>query len=201
MTGICVPPEGAVPAQRDEDASVPWFGAATPIENALVPDEPTVVCIAGSQQQRLDLFLLLSGYGQLVFAPDQRSAAALLGASAGLTAEKQLGDLRLLPDRRRVTWQDAVVQLTPIEFELLDRLTDDPGVVWPYDKLHQMVWHNESLGDRGVLHSAIKRLRRKLRAAGVTADIESVRGVGFRFQVDDDRAQPPALSVVERVAR
>jgi DNA-binding response OmpR family regulator len=43
------------------------------------------------------------------------------------------------------------------------------------------VWGTTHYGD-APLRSTIKRLRRKLFAAGVSLEIESVRGVGYRLE-------------------
>ncbi|BCB80196.1 hypothetical protein Pflav_066060 [Phytohabitans flavus] len=43
------------------------------------------------------------------------------------------------------------------------------------------MWGGAYLGDTSILHSAIKRLRRKLRAAPEGPSVETVRGVGYRL--------------------
>ena len=46
------------------------------------------------------------------------------------------------------------------------------------------MWRAAWLGDTSILHASVKRLRRKLRDAGVTVVLESVRGVGFRLLIE-----------------
>jgi two-component system, OmpR family, response regulator MtrA len=54
--------------------------------------------------------------------------------------------------------------------------------VWTYQRLFQAVWGGSYLGDTSILHSAVKRLRRKLRAAGGLS-VQTVRGVGYRLEL------------------
>jgi DNA-binding winged helix-turn-helix (wHTH) protein len=51
--------------------------------------------------------------------------------------------------------------------------------VWTYETLFAAVWGGTYLGDNSILHSAVKRLRRKLREVGLS--VETVRGIGYRF--------------------
>jgi DNA-binding response OmpR family regulator len=77
------------------------------------------------------------------------------------------------------------------------RLAEPPVRVWSYERLYQAVWGGVWLGDTSALHATVKRLRRKLRSAGVTVFLESMRGVGFRLHADGAdvvAAQPPAVS-------
>ena len=57
------------------------------------------------------------------------------------------------------------------------------------ERLHEAAWGSHYLGDRDSLHSLVKRLRRKLTAAGVTAELLAVRGIGFQL-VPSGRVEP-----------
>lgn len=80
-----------------------------------------------------------------------------------------------------VTWRGGAVATTHRERELLVRLVRQPIAVWPYDRLFAEVWGGSYLGDTSILHSAVKRLRRKLRAIDGAPIVETVRGVGYRL--------------------
>lgn len=58
-----------------------------------------------------------------------------------------------------------------------------PVGVWTYERLFESVWGCAYLGDTSILHSAVKRLRRKLRAADDTRSVHTVRGIGYRLSV------------------
>ncbi|MDG4831633.1 winged helix-turn-helix domain-containing protein [Solwaraspora sp. WMMD1047] len=91
------------------------------------------------------------------------------------------GDLMVDPVGHLVTWRGGPLSTTRRERELLVRLIRPPVVVWPYERLFVEVWGGTYLGDTSILHSAVKRLRRKLRAVAGAPLVETVRGVGYRL--------------------
>ena len=94
-----------------------------------------------------------------------------------------LGDLVMDPGSHLATWRGTPMPLTRIEWELLGSLATPPPAVWTYERLFGAVWGSAYLGDTSILHSAMKRLRRKLRDAGEGVEVETVRGVGYRLAV------------------
>ncbi len=96
-------------------------------------------------------------------------------------AVAEAGDLVIDPSRHLVTWRGIPVPVTRLEWELLGSLATPPVTVWTYERLYRNVWGGAYLGDTSILHSAMKRLRRKLRAAGDGVSVETVRGVGYRL--------------------
>jgi two-component system, OmpR family, response regulator MtrA len=91
------------------------------------------------------------------------------------------GDLRVDPDQHESTWRGRGLPLTTHERVLLHCL-QPPRRVWTYQRLHERVWGGVYLGDPALVHSAVKRLRRKLALAGVTHQVVTVRGAGFRLE-------------------
>ncbi|MGH9117767.1 MAG: winged helix-turn-helix domain-containing protein [Acidimicrobiales bacterium] len=160
------------------------------------PDEgeiPTVVCIALGRSDRDRVAQLIQGLGVLVVAPDLRTAHAILGRQVGPGAGDRrapdgpvvkLGDLEIDEGHCRVCWRGMVLPLTRRERDLLARLADDPGRVWTYAQLHAAAWTDRFIGEPAAVHAAVKRLRRKLRDAGVAVRLDSVRGVGYQLSVD-----------------
>ncbi|MBM3123472.1 MAG: response regulator transcription factor [Chloroflexi bacterium] len=101
------------------------------------------------------------------------------GSSTILSAE---GGLRMDVERREVIVNDAPLELTRLEFDLLHRLLINPGRVLTRERLLEQAWGYDFVGDTRAVDSAVKRLRAKLRAASPQADcIESVRGLGYRI--------------------
>jgi DNA-binding response OmpR family regulator len=98
-----------------------------------------------------------------------------------------VGDLVIDQLRQHVTWNGVPLSLTRLERGVLGCLAEPPIRVWPHERLYRAVWRDTWLGDASTLHATAKRLRRKLRDAGATVYLESVRGVGFRLQADDTR--------------
>ncbi|MGQ5259410.1 winged helix-turn-helix domain-containing protein [Micromonospora sp. ZYX-F-536] len=98
------------------------------------------------------------------------------------------GDLVVDAAGHRVTWCGDPLRLTRTERELLARLIGPPLVVWSYEQLLSAVWNGTHRGDTATLHSAIRRLRHKLRSLPGGPQVHTVRGVGYRL----DPPPPPA---------
>jgi len=102
----------------------------------------------------------------------------------------EFGKLRMDADLREATWRGSPVSLSAREFDLLFALTRDPGRVWTFAELTTHVWERPYLGDMEAVVSAVKRLRRQLRASAPGVHVESVRGVGYRLAVIDTSTDP-----------
>ena len=91
---------------------------------------------------------------------------------------------------RTVCWAGGnSVQLTPLEFALLQTLISEQGRVWSFPELSRRVWATGFVGDGAQVRAVVKRLRRKLTDAQAPVLVETVRGAGFRL------APRPGLSV------
>ncbi len=82
--------------------------------------------------------------------------------------------------RHRVALDDNVLNLTPSEFRLIDTLIRQPGRAFERDELIDSALGGDALVLERTIDVHIRSLRKKL---GPRADvIETVRGVGYRFQ-------------------
>jgi DNA-binding response OmpR family regulator len=91
--------------------------------------------------------------------------------------------LELDLESRMGTVGESGLDLTRLEFDLLSHLLDNAGCVQSREALLREVWGYDFVGDIRAVDSAIKRLRAKLRTCDPDANlIETVRGVGYRFQ-------------------
>jgi DNA-binding response OmpR family regulator len=87
------------------------------------------------------------------------------------------------PARHEVTVRGARVELTALEFAILEALGRDPGVVLTRGQLLDAAWGIDFVGDEHVLEVHVGNLRRKLGDDPVTPQfIETVRGVGYRLR-------------------
>jgi len=68
---------------------------------------------------------------------------------------------------------------TPKEFAVLQVLLERRGEVVVPDEISLDVWGYETYGSRNFVEAHISRLRAKLRRAGTTGVIKTVRGVGY----------------------
>ena len=93
------------------------------------------------------------------------------------------GGLYMDVEARSAFVGDTPLDLTRLEFDLLYHLLSNAGRVLARERLLEQAWGYDFAGDTRAVDSAVKRLRAKLRAADPEADgIESVRGIGYRFQ-------------------
>lgn len=96
------------------------------------------------------------------------------------------GDLAIDPARRDVTIGEAHLDLTTLEFAVLEALARDPGVVLTRQQLLDAAWGIDFLGDEHALEVHIANLRRKLGDdPGRPRYVETVRGVGYRLRAPD----------------
>ncbi len=90
-----------------------------------------------------------------------------------------LGALSLNRDTRRVLVNGQEVALTYKEFELLEYLLENSGIVLTRDKLLDRVWGYSSDVETRTLDVHIRSLRQKLGPCSEL--VETVRGVGYRM--------------------
>jgi DNA-binding response OmpR family regulator len=96
------------------------------------------------------------------------------------STERRLGPLVIDLRGQRITLNAAPVHLTAIEYQLLVYLSQEPGAVRPRSDILREVWKTEWFGATKTLDAHVAALRKKL---GSPAWIESVRAVGFRFEI------------------
>jgi two-component system, OmpR family, response regulator RegX3 len=102
------------------------------------------------------------------------------------------GRVRVDFARREVTSDGATVHLSRREFDLLALLLSPPGQVRGRDELIDLLWSGRDLVDTRTLDTHIRRLRVKLEDDPAQPSyLVTVRGVGFRFDVDG-RGEPGA---------
>ena len=105
---------------------------------------------------------------------------SVTGGEAVESDEITRGDIRLIPSKREVTVQDRNVELSPREYQLLDRLLRQPDRAVEYRNLLASAWGLEYRDDIGALRVNIARLRAKLeRDPSHPHYLKTVRGVGY----------------------
>ncbi|MCS7480338.1 response regulator transcription factor [Umezawaea endophytica] len=109
-----------------------------------------------------------------------------LGATpaAPVPTERVVGPVRLDVQAHEVTVDGAHVELTKLEFALLDLLTENVRLVRTRDQLRRRAWGEPWLADDHAVDVHLSNLRRKLASAGATGFIATVRGVGYRVNRD-----------------
>lgn len=154
-----------------------------------VAERTLIVCVSNDAAVRERLMRQLDAADVVLMCADLEEVRALLFPAAGAEPAPDsdgpysVGDLLVDPVGYEVTWRDTPVPLTRLEMRLLGCLASPPREVWTYQRLYAAVWGGVYLGDTAILHSAVKRLRSKLRAVGREPEVETVRGVGYRLTV------------------
>lgn len=152
---------------------------------------PTVVLVVGKSLEHFGhVRALLSAGSVVVLAPTAEAARRWLNDA--LEARRRdtpkpatigVGELHIDLAAHRAFWQRSPLSLTELELQVLAALAEEPGKAWTFRELLDKAWGVPGGGDTEVVRSAVKRLRRKLTRAGVTPEIESVWGLGYRLGV------------------
>ncbi len=102
---------------------------------------------------------------------------------SGQRAHRLLLDDRFMIDytTRQVSFQGAVIPLTPKEYEIAELLSMHPGQLFSKDRIFDRIWKMDSDADPNTAMEHISRLRAKLAAAGCKPYIQTVWGVGYKW--------------------
>ncbi len=92
----------------------------------------------------------------------------------------KIGKLEIDEENFEARLKGRRLDLTKTEFSLLAELVKAKGRLQTRDVLLEKVWGFESYGDSRTIDTHLSRLRQKLGKIGDR--IETVRGIGFRFQ-------------------
>ena len=91
----------------------------------------------------------------------------------------QVDSLIMNTKTHEVTQNGDMVSLTKKEYDLLEMLLRNKGIVLTRDRLLESLWGYEYSGDTNVIDVFIKHLRNKLDKEQETSVITTVRGVGY----------------------
>lgn len=109
---------------------------------------------------------------------------ALLRRGSG-PAILEAGDVKLDPTTRRVTRGNLEVMLSATEYMLLEYLMRNTGRVLTRGMILDHVWRYDFGGNDNVLDVYVSYLRKKLDRNRRNSIIQTVRGIGYRFQADE----------------
>ena len=117
------------------------------------------------------------------FALDELSARlrALLRRTSvsGSDDVLRVGDLTLDPQGRTATRGDRPLELTKTEFDVLELLMMNAGIVLPRDTIYDRIWGFDFETSSRSLDVYIGYLRAKTEANGEPRLVHTVRGVGY----------------------
>jgi DNA-binding response OmpR family regulator len=93
-----------------------------------------------------------------------------------------LGNIKINTEYRQVYINDKAVELTPIEYSLLQYFADNLNIALTREQILNSVWGYDYFGEERTVDTHVKRLRKKLLDEG--DKIKTVRGHGYRMVVD-----------------
>ena len=148
-------------------------------------DVPVIIISARTKEQEkvsaLDLGAddyITKPFGMMEFVARVK---AVLRRCARQNEERELHckDLRVNVARHEVSYQGELKELTRKEFELLEYLLENKGLVMSRNQILCHVWGYDFDGETRTVDVHVRTLRQKLGEAGNL--IETVRGVGYRI--------------------
>ena len=123
-------------------------------------------------------------------SPDHRPPAApdpvTIRCGAGLVIH---------PTRREVCVDDTVVEVTRIEYDVLEHLATRMSRVCTREEMVRTIWSSTLPDDHHLVDVHVANLRAKLRRHSDAAWIHTVRGVGYRLDPARGRSAAGGVSV------
>ena len=110
-----------------------------------------------------------------------------LGAGADLhkkVKELRTGDLCLDSEACLEYRGDEVIELTSIEFKILQLFMEEPGKVFTKQQIYERAWGDEYMASDNSVMVGISKLRTKLEHNGKEY-IKTIRGLGYRMEKDE----------------
>ena len=109
----------------------------------------------------------------------RRGTTAAAPADSPATPPIRIGALEIRMSARRVFIAGEEMTLTKREFELLEVLARNVGIVLSRERLLELVWGYDFVADTNVVDVFVGYLRRKFEVGGQPRLLHTVRGVGF----------------------
>lgn len=110
-----------------------------------------------------------------------RVQALLRRAESRSFKRRSMGSLEIDENAHYVYIDGKSIDLTPKEFELLLYMADNAGRALSREQILNAVWNYDYFGDIRTVDTHIKNIRLKFGSKGEY--IQTVRGVGYRFEV------------------
>ena len=173
---------------QDKRVKLKTYLTITPAANGNSAEFVTVYddfgrIIKNSETVALDLAAkkYVSGKNVYEIASVEQEKIVLLGS--GQDGERiEVGDLVIDKRRHEVIRNGSRVDLTPLEFQILELLASEPGRAWSRNALLDRVWSTDYEGYQRNIDPHINRLRKKLEADPKNPRyVLTVRGVGYKL--------------------
>lgn len=100
----------------------------------------------------------------------------------------RLGNLRIEPDSFRVFVGDKELELLKKEYDILFYFANRPNHIIDKAVLAEAVWgdHIDQADSFHFVYAQVKNLRQQLKKAGVTIEIRSIYGFGYKLVINEE---------------
>lgn len=92
------------------------------------------------------------------------------------------GELSIDYSQKKVQIEKNCLELTKLEYEIIQFLSMNPGQVFDRERIYENVCGYEAEGDSRVVTELIRRIRKKMEKYTQTEYIETVWGMGYRWK-------------------
>ena len=93
------------------------------------------------------------------------------------------GNVELDASRFMLSVGGNAVQLSRLEYQLMELFMRNPGITFPAEALLERIWGGNSEAEVGSVWVYISYLRKKLSALRANVEIRSRRGLGYSLEV------------------
>ena len=83
---------------------------------------------------------------------------------------------------RSFYFNNCQIPLLKKEFDIIEVLSKNPGQVFDKERLYEAAWGLDGLGSNSVVAEHIRKIRAKFEAAGARQYIQTIWGVGYKWQ-------------------
>lgn len=168
------------------------------IRRARVPEPIRLVIVSAISAEGAVVTALESGADDYVFKPFSvrelvARVSALLRCARDKLGSRELvgGHLVLNSATYRVTAHGRLINLRRVEYRLLEFMMSHQDRAFSRDQLRFRIWGADSQVDERTVDVNVQRLRNVLSDCGCEAYLQTVRGIGYRFQIPAKCADSP----------
>lgn len=91
------------------------------------------------------------------------------------------GELSIDYEAKTVQIEGNCLELTRLEYEIIEFLSMNPGLVFDKERIYERVCGYDAEGDCRVITELVRRIRKKFKEQTETEYIETVWGMGYRW--------------------
>lgn len=90
-------------------------------------------------------------------------------------------DMAIDYSQRQVTIKESIVSLSKKEFDIVELLSMNAGQVFDRERIYDLVWGLDGDGNSDTIMEHIRKIRAKLATLSLHSYIETVWGVGYKW--------------------